>query len=1086
MGDHRTITLQYGHLGSATYLPDAQVWEFSRKIDREPSLGFYGHVKCAFPAPKTPGACTTTRNTDRLLTNKDEDALLKARPELAPGLSLLRRQEAVSRAITTAVAKFDPQVSNLLAIGNAITLDQRGGEGDSTVPIAVLVCGDSAASIKLVELDDEEIAWPTNSDGLVKVPTLQSREKALWMGTAGPVQQICFAETVDEKSTWLAVRFLQSTIVFRPQRNKLPLSVHYDDMDFMRKNLEDTRLDANPVLEIPISCTGGIPHADITFNPWYQQQIAVVDRLGNWTVWDIGKQRQSTYWHADPGPSGSLDSEETRHHGERTQRDHYDGWAAISWVGNVHKLLVCDRRNIVLYRIDADPVQHYTVDVNLHQESEWILDIKRSQSNLSSVFVLTTTQILWLHVNPDDFPSSSQRGDGQEVTVLLSWRHFRDPDDTSLQLVPMLVQNFLAFSLIICSQLNNMAQVFRFAFSPDDPSIPISVADPSFLPLPTSNSRDLNALEPSLGDVYFSSLIFQQIVNSSVIDPTNDSKTLILVKFIGQRSNLEVIEALYVARADGGDETYEPFSSTPPRVKTQKSSKLVDDDDFIVDDLNEVVLPLYSEISNWNGESRNTQEQPIRASPYGENWVDLYELASAAVTEQIGNRGRLTMSEKRFQTFNHWLEDLTTKFEEFALGDSALSSNSRTMLDILPSPPFLDDIDRNTHDFDQFLTRLEDPMQNMLPLGYEITHLPMSYFPPSNISISDTASRSMIPTNITKLYDSLVRDWLFPLPGDFPNKIRMAKEKNIRNIVMQLILSRIVLTRRSIPEPHDPGLRLISETAEDDLSSLHPSSSAPWSSQVLLFTQSQNPTITTTSDGQTELEQSSFFQPSSQTTAAAAATATTAATVTTRTPYATLRLYTPLKQPDQPGLPRRIADILSHWKLGANPSTYDWQATVRTLRDEEEQQTESQSASRRRKRREARRLQRRQQQQSQQSYLPSSSATAPAPASGPTIASTSSVPTPSASQVPVVRMWGSQQHQQHQLSRGIGQGSFLGPGTDRGIGIAMGSQMMVRSSQVAEEGDVPMTQIERGVFGSRNASSRKVAKERKKKRAAGF
>ncbi|OJD26583.1 hypothetical protein ACJ73_02039 [Blastomyces percursus] len=446
MGDSRTNTLQYGHLGTATYLPDVQVWEFSRKIDREPSLVFYGHVKCAFPAPETPGARIKLRN-DRLLTDKDEDGLLKVRPELAPGLGLLRRHEALSRAITAAVAKFDPQVSNLLAVGNAVNLDRRGGRGDSTVPIAVLVCGDSAASIQLVELDDEGITWPPDSDGLVKVPTLQSREKALWMGTAGPVQQIRFAETVDEKSTWLAMRFLRSTIVFRPQQNKLPLSIHYDDMDFIRKNLEDTRLDANPVLEIPISSTGGVPHADITFNPWYQQQIAVVDRLGNWTVWDIGKQRQSTYWHADRGPSGTLDLEKARYHDERTQRDHYDGWAAISWVGNVHKLLVCDRRNIVLYRIDTDPIQHYAVDVNTQQESEWILDIKRSQLNLSSVFVLTTTQILWLHVNSDDFPSPSQRGDGQEITVLLSWRHFRDPEDTSLQLAPVLVQNCTALRL---------------------------------------------------------------------------------------------------------------------------------------------------------------------------------------------------------------------------------------------------------------------------------------------------------------------------------------------------------------------------------------------------------------------------------------------------------------------------------------------------------------------------------------------------------------------------------------------------------------------------------------------------------------
>lgn len=34
MGDRGPIALRYGHLGVATYLPDAQTWEFSRRISR--------------------------------------------------------------------------------------------------------------------------------------------------------------------------------------------------------------------------------------------------------------------------------------------------------------------------------------------------------------------------------------------------------------------------------------------------------------------------------------------------------------------------------------------------------------------------------------------------------------------------------------------------------------------------------------------------------------------------------------------------------------------------------------------------------------------------------------------------------------------------------------------------------------------------------------------------------------------------------------------------------------------------------------------------------------------------------------------
>lgn len=71
-----------------------------------------------------------------------------------------------------------------------------------------------------------------------------------------------------------------------------------------------------------------------------------------------------------------------------------------------------------------------------------------------------------------------------------------------------------------------------------------------------------------------------------------------------------------------------------------------------------------------------------------------------------------------------------------------------------------------------------------------------------------------------------------------------------------------------------------------------------------------------------------------------------------------------------------------------------------------------------------------------------------------------------------------QQQQQPQSSRVRGQGSFL-----RTSAVP---QMMVQSSQLTEEGDVPMTQVERGLFGGRNAASKKAVKERKKKRAAGF
>jgi hypothetical protein len=34
MDKHRTNALQYGHLGTAVYVPDSQTWEFGRRIEK--------------------------------------------------------------------------------------------------------------------------------------------------------------------------------------------------------------------------------------------------------------------------------------------------------------------------------------------------------------------------------------------------------------------------------------------------------------------------------------------------------------------------------------------------------------------------------------------------------------------------------------------------------------------------------------------------------------------------------------------------------------------------------------------------------------------------------------------------------------------------------------------------------------------------------------------------------------------------------------------------------------------------------------------------------------------------------------------
>ena len=46
MDKHRTNALQYGHLGTAVYVPDAQAWEFSRRVEKGENFFEQRQVKC--------------------------------------------------------------------------------------------------------------------------------------------------------------------------------------------------------------------------------------------------------------------------------------------------------------------------------------------------------------------------------------------------------------------------------------------------------------------------------------------------------------------------------------------------------------------------------------------------------------------------------------------------------------------------------------------------------------------------------------------------------------------------------------------------------------------------------------------------------------------------------------------------------------------------------------------------------------------------------------------------------------------------------------------------------------------------------
>jgi RNA polymerase I-specific transcription initiation factor RRN6 len=146
--------------------------------------------------------------------------------------------------------------------------------------------------------------------------------------------------------------------------------------------------------------------------------------------------------------------------------------------------------------------------------------------------------------------------------------------------------------------------------------------------------------------------------------------------------------------------------------------------------------------------------------------------------------------------------------------------------------------------------------------------------------------------------------------------------------------------------------------------------------------------------------------------------------------YANLRVYTAVN--DQISMPRRVTGTLSHWKVGSDPSSYDWQRTVRALLEEEPQSEDSQAQKHGRKK-----------QRKLQNHLDGDASRASA-----------------SSSVPVVRSWGDQPPEGSLIPR-------------------------LKSSQITED-HILLTQIERGVFGGREVGKSVTSREGRKKRAAGF
>ncbi|KAJ5151811.1 hypothetical protein N7492_010106 [Penicillium capsulatum] len=886
MDEHPGGALHYGQVGRAVYLPEAKAWTFSRSFTRTSSFYYTGVTKTAVPSSHS----LESKLSLHQARPADQRLIPHAHPDLAAHWSLVR-DDAFSKLLTAIESIYDPQTSSLLDVGFAADLFHEDPKLRGTVPIAAVVTGTCSNAISFRTLVDQDTQYEAS---LIRLPSIGDTEKTEWSTQGAPIRQIHFAQSaeMEEKAAWMAARLSEATVIFHPlyHRDPMPMHVHRDTPATL-PTLQNSRLDANPVVEIHNLQTGGYAHADVAFNPWYHRQLALVDTRGCWSVWEIsGRQRrQKANWTVTRGLTGRLPWESDS---SDANRPRHDGWASILWVADFSTLLVSDRRCVMLYQITGTDGQSTAVELGMGKQSEWVLDVQRSSQNASHFFLLTTSRLLWFDATLSPVDNDGPR---PPMRPRFCWRHFRDPEDTTLRISELVVTGFL--NLVLYSRLTELVQVFPCPSDVEEQTESNIASDPFLLDMPST--AEVSATETG-SRVQFSDLVFREIGHSQgpLIDtPYNPDMTLI--KLFWTDSSLATHETLFRARDKTADEkAFEIERSNILKVKRRvvhHLKKELVEDDFVVDDWDESVAPPHAK-------PRHIAPEPTALDlQWTLNWASIYSLAVAKLTDDM----RQNSLENPGCAFDQAIDKLRDSTNEQQLTEGRISETS---LELSGGRPVLGDIDDNADDLARLVATVlpENPDST-----YRFITLP-SHFSNIFYGMPTSSSDNQSSLDLLKTYDGMITEWLAGLPHGIPNSTRRMKERVIRGVALDLILARLVRVSNG-PNGHGAS------RAPDSVDTDHVMEDYSLSDQGLTrqISSSQTPMA--------------FRIPSSQTLATKGTAAQSRRSATPRAPpeqvstpvYSSLSAFTTFNKPRR--MPRNVTNLLSHWQLAVDPATYEWQ-----------------------------------------------------------------------------------------------------------------------------------------------------------------
>ncbi|EMR88831.1 putative rna polymerase i-specific transcription initiation factor rrn6-like protein [Botrytis cinerea BcDW1] len=837
MTDHRATDLVHGHFGEFSYDINEEQWSFSQDVNR----GRFGSLlqlnayslMCAvhrFQQLLSSTQCIPPSIRDipgngkvgSKIARAQQKWLAKKRPETFPGGSLATHLSKDASDATLNRSK----ASTLMAIGGAADINHTSGS--KIAFIVAIPCGEAGHILKLVKPRPEKLGWESHNGVRLSYMSAANTDQGHWFGAGGTILQIASADDGNELSAWFAVRQAAMTTIFRPVFRKFPKPFTAPAGHIAA--YPPSCLDPNPVATLTCQQSGSEEHVDVSFNPWYARQFAVVDRAGKWSSWDIeGRQKKRSAFEIMPGKKGYIYDDFGEDPAIPTYKlpGNVGDWHRVLWAGSVSTMIVANRKHLAVFDTKSKPTRLPSYLFNTSLLKDWILDIKRSTVDLSHLFVLTTTRIFWLKVIPTG-EDGLNRDSG--IKVILSHRHYRTPTDETMKLTMSKDENGTDLTVFISSSENSCLNSYTFFMDGKN----ARTFEGGFRLSPgISEEKTLKAESISIRSVSY--LIPRDSAEGMGLDFMETG-----VKFHQTwmlTPSLELVSSLWASEILNSQKKWSsrpillaPMHKIADNTIRMTASRLADD--FIVPDEEDedALVDQMSSLTTQNGQF---------SSKINKASTDLLlRINMQPVFERIFNKPMSSDSNTDMETA---FRDISIQMQN---GKQMDSMSLKTCLELSNNASPSGDLDEAAKIVTEFLD-----FMNTFDEGEEESsskfHISKLISCPGMTFSEDPSSDDKCP-DLLQIYDQLINVWVTNLPRKTPGPVRLEKARSIRRIAMEIWLSSVGISLRNEQfEPRPPPV-FEDETSMHilkDIDELSRASSPPYFSSQAQSRAMENPQL---------------------------------------------------------------------------------------------------------------------------------------------------------------------------------------------------------------------------------------------------